>query len=269
MPPTRIVVVKGETGVQRSQATAAIEISAELPGACCGESPLSVQRQKSKSQRMQREVKTIRAAEEETGVKRSRAMAAKEISAELPGDCCGESPFSAQRQGQPQEQPGGEKLAQDRLRGGDRQGQQQLHRSGAAFFRPQAHGYGRNEEQVQPRVEAEKGVEIGDGMAAAAVEAVVALAGALADDARRKPLHHKCLMATRSASKRPRLLGLECVSRLAERLREEYLVFVPESVPFLSELLEDPEFEVEKRTQELVKQLEGLTGESLEPYMKT
>jgi len=113
------------------------------------------------------------------------------------------------------------------------------------------------------------GPAVPDGAAAAAVEAVVALAGALPDDARRKPLHHKVLMATRSASRRPRLLGLECVSRLADRLRDEYLVFVPESVPFLSELLEDPEFEVERRAQELVRQLEGLTGESLEPYMKT
>lgn len=114
-------------------------------------------------------------------------------------------------------------------------------------------------------------------------------------------------MATRSPFKRSRLLGLACLSRIADRyafvrgcvlhwpsltshcscacshvclgirtasrsgscrLKEEYLPFVPESIPFLSELLEDPEQEVEKRAQELVKELESLTGESLEPYLK-
>ena len=55
----------------------------------------------------------------------------------------------------------------------------------------------------------------------------------------------------------------------ARSLRDEFLVFIPECVPFLSELLEDPEFEVERRAQEAVRQLEGISGESLEPYLKT
>ena len=49
----------------------------------------------------------------------------------------------------------------------------------------------------------------------------------------------------------------------------QYLSLLPEAIPFLSELLEDPEFVVEKRAQEVIKQLEDLSGESLEEYLKS
>ena len=58
---------------------------------------------------------------------------------------------------------------------------------------------------------------IPDGFAAAAVEAAMQLAVSMPDDATRKPLVHKCLMATRSVLKRPRVLGIECVARIADR----------------------------------------------------
>jgi len=43
----------------------------------------------------------------------------------------------------------------------NRHGQQQFHRAEAAFFRPQAHADGGNEEQVQPRVPGEEGHQRG------------------------------------------------------------------------------------------------------------
>lgn len=74
-------------------------------------------------------------------------------------------------------------------------------------------------------------------------------------------------MQTRNPSPRVRLLGLEVTAQLVNRLREEFLVLLPESLVFLSELLEDVELAVEARAKELVKQLEELSGESLEQYL--
>jgi U3 small nucleolar RNA-associated protein 10 len=61
---------------------------------------------------------------------------------------------------------------------------------------------------------------------------------------------------------------LQVVSSLVGRLAEEYLVLLPEAIPFLAELMEDTSHAVEARTQELVAQLEAIAGESLDPYMK-
>ena len=52
------------------------------------------------------------------------------------------------------------------------------------------------------------------------------------------------------------------------RLNEEYLTLLPETLPFLAELLEDSELAVEARAAALVKQLEALSGESLEQYLR-
>jgi len=75
-------------------------------------------------------------------------------------------------------------------------------------------------------------------------------------------------MATRSGSGRARCLALEVVGALVGRLREEYLVLLPETLPFLAELLEDPEVRVEGRAQSVLQQLEGVAGESLAQYLK-
>lgn len=55
--------------------------------------------------------------------------------------------------------------------------------------------------------------------------------------------------------------------QLAGRLSEEYLALLPETLPFLSELLEDAELAVEARAARLVRQLEALSGESLAQYL--
>ncbi|KAL3702523.1 hypothetical protein R1sor_020545 [Riccia sorocarpa] len=81
-----------------------------------------------------------------------------------------------------------------------------------------------------------------------------------------KPLNHQVLMSTRHHSERSRLLGLRVVKLLAEKLKEEYLVLLPETIPFLAELLADEELTVVAKTQELVKLLEELSGEKLEQY---
>lgn len=74
------------------------------------------------------------------------------------------------------------------------------------------------------------------------------------------------LMCTRNKKLRPRLLALRVVKLLAEQLKEEYLVLLPETIPFLAELLEDSELVVVAKSQEIIKILETNSGESLSQY---
>ncbi|XP_058086889.1 uncharacterized protein At3g06530 isoform X2 [Magnolia sinica] len=82
-----------------------------------------------------------------------------------------------------------------------------------------------------------------------------------------KPLNHEVLMQTRSEKVRPRILGLRVVKYLVEHLKEEYLVFLAETIPFLGELLEDVELPVKTLAQEILKEMETLSGESLRQYL--
>ncbi|KAH9316835.1 hypothetical protein KI387_018604 [Taxus chinensis] len=82
-----------------------------------------------------------------------------------------------------------------------------------------------------------------------------------------KPLNHEVLMQTRSKKVRARILGLRIVKYLLEHLKEEYLVLIPETIPFLGELLEDSELHVVAKAQEILKSMEDLSGESLSQYL--
>ena len=61
---------------------------------------------------------------------------------------------------------------------------------------------------------------------------------------------------------------MEVVTQLVERLNEEYVVLLPEAMPFLAELLEDPELTIQNKTRQLLRKLEEITGESLDEYLK-
>ncbi|CAI9091980.1 OLC1v1027104C1 [Oldenlandia corymbosa var. corymbosa] len=82
-----------------------------------------------------------------------------------------------------------------------------------------------------------------------------------------KPLNHEVLMQTRSEMVRARILGLRIVKYLVENLKEEYLVLLPETIPFLGELLEDVERPVKTLSQEILKQMEFMSGENLRDYL--
>ncbi|MED6160063.1 hypothetical protein PIB30_047925 [Stylosanthes scabra] len=84
-----------------------------------------------------------------------------------------------------------------------------------------------------------------------------------------KPLNHEVLMHTRSEKLRARILGLKTVKYLVDNLKEEYLVFLAETIPFLGELLEDVELSVKTLAQEILQDMESLSGESLAEYLRT
>lgn len=75
------------------------------------------------------------------------------------------------------------------------------------------------------------------------------------------------LMQTRSEKVRARMLGLRIIQYLVQNLKEEYLVFLAETIPFLGELLEDVELPVKTLAQDILKEMESLSGESLRQYL--
>ncbi|PNH06163.1 hypothetical protein TSOC_007476 [Tetrabaena socialis] len=111
------------------------------------------------------------------------------------------------------------------------------------------------------------GAEACGPLGAASVGCLLAMAVAANSDALWKPLNHAALMLTRSGSPRTRALALEVAAQLVERLREEYLVLLPETLPFMSELLEDGDAGVAERVRQVVKQLEEISGEKLDEYL--
>nr|XP_007142268.1 hypothetical protein PHAVU_008G266400g [Phaseolus vulgaris]ESW14262.1 hypothetical protein PHAVU_008G266400g [Phaseolus vulgaris] len=82
-----------------------------------------------------------------------------------------------------------------------------------------------------------------------------------------KPLNHEVLMQTRSDKMRPKILGLRIVKYFVENLKEEYLVLLAETIPFLGELLEDVEISVKSLAQDILQEMESLSGESLRQYL--
>ncbi|KAJ0099511.1 hypothetical protein Patl1_20742 [Pistacia atlantica] len=82
-----------------------------------------------------------------------------------------------------------------------------------------------------------------------------------------KPLNHEVLMQTRSEKVRSRILGLRIVKYFVDNLKEEYLVLLAETLPFLGELLEDVELPVKSLAQDIIKEMESMSGESLQQYL--
>ncbi|OMJ16625.1 HEAT repeat-containing protein 1 [Smittium culicis] len=88
----------------------------------------------------------------------------------------------------------------------------------------------------------------------------------VSNDAMWKQMHNLILMKTRSQSPRVRAAGLEIVKSSFSALGEEFLILVPETIPFLSELIDDEDTSVERLTNETIVTIESLLGESLRPY---
>ncbi|NXU18448.1 HEAT1 protein, partial [Pardalotus punctatus] len=89
---------------------------------------------------------------------------------------------------------------------------------------------------------------------------------AMADDSLWKPLNYQILLKTRHNSPKVRFAALLALIEVAQKLKENYLVLLPESVPFLAELMEDECEEVEQQCQKTIQQLEVILGEPLQSY---
>ena len=104
--------------------------------------------------------------------------------------------------------------------------------------------------------------EVAD-MDAVLVDSIFQMAQNVRQDTLWRPLNRSVLLATRSEQVRPRRLGLAVVARLVESLAEEYLILLPETLPFLAELMEDADEEVEAAARQLVTSLSALAEEDV------
>ncbi|CAH0478375.1 unnamed protein product [Peronospora belbahrii] len=95
------------------------------------------------------------------------------------------------------------------------------------------------------------------------------LAWAAKSDLLWKPLHYAVLMKSRGESAAVRLGALVTIEKCYQVIGEEFLVMLPESIPFLAELMEDTNTEVEKTCHRVIKQIEEISGESLDQYLTT
>uniref|UniRef100_A0A8D2JAB7 HEAT repeat-containing protein 1 n=1 Tax=Varanus komodoensis TaxID=61221 RepID=A0A8D2JAB7_VARKO len=98
------------------------------------------------------------------------------------------------------------------------------------------------------------------------IPCIAQFAVAMADDSLWKPLNYQILLKMRHASPKVRFAALLALLELAEKIRENYMVLLPESIPFLAELMEDECEEVEHQCQKTIQQLEVILGESLQSY---
>ncbi|XP_043205365.1 HEAT repeat-containing protein 1-like [Amphibalanus amphitrite] len=98
------------------------------------------------------------------------------------------------------------------------------------------------------------------------VPCLVAFLAAAGDDSLWKPANHQLLLKTRHQSPQVRLDAVASLSAVHARLGDDYLALLPETMPFLAELLEDDEPRVEAATQALIGQMEATLGESLQQY---
>ncbi|KND01979.1 uncharacterized protein SPPG_02486, partial [Spizellomyces punctatus DAOM BR117] len=81
-----------------------------------------------------------------------------------------------------------------------------------------------------------------------------------------KPLNHQVLLKTRSEHAEIRLVALKVLQELYTRLGEEMLILFPETIPFLAELMEDDDAQVEALCQEVCLQIQQYIGEDIQQY---
>ncbi|KAM3592420.1 uncharacterized protein V6R79_018312 [Siganus canaliculatus] len=89
---------------------------------------------------------------------------------------------------------------------------------------------------------------------------------ALADDTQWKTLNYQLLLKTRHRHAKVRYSSLLLLMAVASKLKENYVVLLPETVPFLAELMEDECEEVEQQVQRVVQEMENILGEPLQSY---
>ncbi|XP_023805335.1 HEAT repeat-containing protein 1 [Oryzias latipes] len=89
---------------------------------------------------------------------------------------------------------------------------------------------------------------------------------ALADDSLWKTLNYQVLLKTRHSDSKVRFSSLLMLMELASRLKENYVVLLPETIPFLAELMEDECEEVQQQVQRVVQEMEKILGQPLQSY---
>jgi U3 small nucleolar RNA-associated protein 10 len=81
-----------------------------------------------------------------------------------------------------------------------------------------------------------------------------------------KPLNYQLLLKTRHKKAEVRYAVVVVLKEVYSRLGNEFMSLLPETIPFLAELLEDESEEVEQETRSLISTIETHVGESIQQY---
>jgi len=100
------------------------------------------------------------------------------------------------------------------------------------------------------------------------IPTIVELATVAASQDHHKELNGALLKNMRSDDALVRLAAVKTEQSLTERLGEDWLGLLPEMLPFISELQEDDDEDVERETLVWIRQIEGVLGESLEGMLQ-
>ncbi|EZA62705.1 HEAT repeat-containing protein [Ooceraea biroi] len=98
------------------------------------------------------------------------------------------------------------------------------------------------------------------------VPCIASFVSAIPDDSLHKQLVYQILLKTRHAKPYVRSTALNALVEIARKLGEDFMPLLPETVPFLAELLEDEDEATEKCAQNAVRTLEEILGEPLQKY---
>ena len=83
-----------------------------------------------------------------------------------------------------------------------------------------------------------------------------------------KKINYDILMQTRSPSVHVRLGAFKVIEHLFNRIGERYLILLNDTIPFLSEGMEDENPDVEATAKSIVARIEKMTGDSIHEYLK-
>ncbi|KAI1804376.1 hypothetical protein F4811DRAFT_520348 [Daldinia bambusicola] len=100
------------------------------------------------------------------------------------------------------------------------------------------------------------------------IPAIVELAAAADSQEHQKELNGALLKHLRSEQTSIRLAAVKCEQALTSRLGEEWLSMLPEMLPYISELQDDDDEDVERETHRWIVGIEGVLGESLDAMLQ-
>ncbi|OTA99178.1 hypothetical protein M426DRAFT_325374 [Hypoxylon sp. CI-4A] len=100
------------------------------------------------------------------------------------------------------------------------------------------------------------------------IPTIVELAAAADSQEHQKELNSTLLKHLRSEQASVRLATVRCEQELTNRLGEEWLAMLPEMLPYISELQEDDDEDVERETHRWILAIEGVLGESLDSMLQ-
>ncbi len=83
-----------------------------------------------------------------------------------------------------------------------------------------------------------------------------------------KKINYDILMHTRNTQVLIRLGAFKIIEHLFDRIGDRYLILLNDTIPFLSEGMEDENPDVEATAKAIVARIEQITGDSIHEYLK-